>query len=90
MPGQIDIETARKRNRVLRDLAAEKNLAFRRRFVGTTLRAITLETQTQGATEALTDNYLKLQVQGEYEPNQWISIEITAVTEQGFSGIRAD
>jgi threonylcarbamoyladenosine tRNA methylthiotransferase MtaB len=89
MPGQIDIEIARKRNRVLRDLAAEKNLAFRRRFVGTTLRAITLETQTQGATEALTDNYLKLQVQGEYEPNQWISVEITVVTEQGLSGIRA-
>jgi threonylcarbamoyladenosine tRNA methylthiotransferase MtaB len=88
MPGQVPIEVARDRNRVLRELAAGKNLAFRRNFLGKTLKAITLGYASQGWTEALTDNYLKLKVEGEHDSNQWLQIQISGVTESGLSGNR--
>ncbi len=42
MPNQVPVHVARERNRILRELAAEKKLAFMRSFVGKTLEAITL------------------------------------------------
>ena len=60
MPGQVSVEKARERNRILRDLAAQKKLTFMRSFVGKTVPAITLNEFDSGRTEALTDNYLKL------------------------------
>jgi tRNA A37 methylthiotransferase MiaB len=68
------------RNRVLRDLAAQKKLGFQRLFVGKTLQAITLSTYDGERTEALTDNYLKLRVAGRHAPNQWISAHIEQVS----------
>src|SRR6185312_15276115 len=59
MPDQVPVQVARERNRILRELAAEKNLAFRKSFVGRTVDVITLQTGGQGWTEALSDNYLK-------------------------------
>src|ERR1700693_1330183 len=44
MPNQVPVHVARERNRVLRDLAAEKKLRFMRGFVGKPLEAITLGT----------------------------------------------
>jgi threonylcarbamoyladenosine tRNA methylthiotransferase MtaB len=44
MPNQVPVRVARERNRILRDLAAEKKLAFMRSFVGKTIEAITLGT----------------------------------------------
>ena len=45
MSNQVPVQVARERNRVLRDLAAEKKLAFMKSFVGKTLEAITLGSQ---------------------------------------------
>jgi threonylcarbamoyladenosine tRNA methylthiotransferase MtaB len=42
MPDQVPVEVASGRNRILRELAAEKKLAFMQSFVGKTLQAITL------------------------------------------------
>ena len=42
MPNQVPVHVARERNRVLRELAAAKKLAFMKSFVGKTLEAITL------------------------------------------------
>ena len=88
MPHQAPVHVARERNRILRDLAAEKKLAFMRSFVGKTLDAITLscgadtsvrDSQTLPATEALTDNYLPLRLRGQWDPNQWLSVQIEAI-----------
>jgi tRNA A37 methylthiotransferase MiaB len=48
MPNQISVHVARERNKILRDLAAEKKLAFMRGFLGNTVQAITL-----GSSQAL-------------------------------------
>jgi threonylcarbamoyladenosine tRNA methylthiotransferase MtaB len=42
MPRQVPVRIARERNRVLRDLAAEKKQAFMLNFIGRTVEAITL------------------------------------------------
>ncbi len=42
MPNQVPVHVARERNKILRDLAAEKKRAFMQSFVGKQLEAITL------------------------------------------------
>jgi threonylcarbamoyladenosine tRNA methylthiotransferase MtaB len=83
MPNQVPIHLARERNRILRELAAGKKLAFMRSFVNRQVDAITLNvvgTYERGEfTEALTDNYLKLRLQGRHEPNQWLRARIDDV-----------
>jgi threonylcarbamoyladenosine tRNA methylthiotransferase MtaB len=80
MPNQVPVQVARERNRVLRELAAEKKLAFMQSFVGKTLPAITLSAVCSGPggefTEALTDNYQKLYLKGNHPANRWIHARI--------------
>ena len=70
MSDQIPVHVARERNRVLRELAAQKKRAFMQSFVGRELEAITLTHYDGEFTEALTDNYLKLRLSGEHQANQ--------------------
>jgi threonylcarbamoyladenosine tRNA methylthiotransferase MtaB len=83
MPNQVPIHQARERNKVLRELASEKKLAFMRTFIGEEVAAITLNvvgTDSAGEfTEALTDNYLKLRLHGRHDPNCWLNARIEDV-----------
>jgi threonylcarbamoyladenosine tRNA methylthiotransferase MtaB len=88
MPNQVPVPLAHKRNRILRELAAEKKLAFMRSLLGSEVEAITLKSargaaapvrESTGTTEALTDNYLKLYVQGRHEPNRWLRARVEDV-----------
>jgi threonylcarbamoyladenosine tRNA methylthiotransferase MtaB len=79
-PDQVPITLARRRNRVLREIASKKNAAFMRTQVGTVVDAITLQTGGANHTEALTDNYLKLKVSGDHPPNQWLAVNIEGVS----------
>ena len=79
MPDQIPVGEGRARNRILRDLAAQKNLEFRQRFVGRELKVITLQAAEERSTEALTDNYLKVEVTGHHPVNTWMQVEVKAV-----------
>ena len=76
MPDQVPVHVARERNRILRDLAAEKNQDFRRRFIGQSLEVITLQAGGDGWTEALSDNFLKVRVAGRYEANKWMKVKV--------------
>jgi threonylcarbamoyladenosine tRNA methylthiotransferase MtaB len=88
MRDQVPVQIARERNRILRDLAAEKKLAFMQTFVGTTLEAITLNVFDGKSTEALTDNYLKLRLQGQHETNQWASARVEQVEAGALLAVR--
>jgi len=79
MLDQVPVHAARERNRILRELAAEKNLAFRRKFVGQRLEVITLHAGDEDSTEALSDNYLKVRVTGRHSANQILSVKIIEV-----------
>jgi threonylcarbamoyladenosine tRNA methylthiotransferase MtaB len=91
MPHQVPVHVARERNKILRDLAAEKKLAFLRSFLGKRLEAITLSIvhnrSTGEFTEALTDNYQKLYLQGRHAPNLWLTAHIEEVEDGVLVGI---
>ncbi len=82
IPEQVPVQVARERNRILRELAAEKNLEFRRRFVGKEIEVITLQTADEHSTEALSDNYLKVRVQGRHPANLIFSARVTAISDE--------
>jgi threonylcarbamoyladenosine tRNA methylthiotransferase MtaB len=88
LPNQVPVPIARERNKILRDLAAEKKLAFMKTFVGKKLEAITLSTTGPGSngdhTEALTDNYQKVFLKGHYAPNHWLSVQVDAIEDGTF------
>lgn len=76
---QVPIPVRKERNRILRDLAAAKNLAFRKAMLGRTLSAITLhETGI-----ALTGNYLKVELSSPREPNQIVDLQVAHLTAAG-------
>jgi len=96
MPGQVPVHIARERNRALRELAAEKKLAFMRSFIGREIEAIKLKS-VRGAdqreipgcpfTEALTDNYLKLHLRGSHQPNRWLHARVEDVVGGALVGV---
>ncbi len=86
LPRQVPAPAARERNRMLRELAAEKNLAFRESLIGQTLDAITLSGADDDSTEAITDNYLKLRLRGRRAANQWLRAQIEGLTHDGLAG----
>jgi hypothetical protein len=91
MRNQVPVNIARDRNKILRELASEKKLAFMRSFVGQNLDAITLNVTSEDSrgryTEALTDNYLKLRLTGRHAPNQWLRAAIESVEDGGLRGV---
>jgi threonylcarbamoyladenosine tRNA methylthiotransferase MtaB len=87
MPDQVPVHVARERNRILRELAAEKNRAFRKSFVGQTLDVITLQAGGDGWTEALSDNFLKVRLAGRYEANEWTKAEIEGVGDENLMAV---
>lgn len=83
LPNQVPVRVARERNRILRELGEKKKLSFMQSVVGKMVEAITLSRSaaTVGGTspvftEALTDNYLKLRLRGEHEPNRWVQAKV--------------
>jgi len=90
MPDQVPVHVARERNRVLRELAAEKNLEFRKKFVGKTLDVITLQNRDQESTEALSDNYLTVSLAGQHAANTWMRATILSVESEGLGGVATE
>ena len=91
MTNQVPVHVARERNRVLRELAAEKKLHFMRSFVGKTVEALTLSNggrdEAEEFTETLTDNYLKLQLRGRHESNRWMYARVGDVIDGALVGM---
>ena len=83
MPGHIAPPVKKERNRILRELAAEKNLAFRRSLVGKRFEAVTLEQADRTKGFALTDNYVTVELgAARREGAQLINVEIGVVDEE--------
>ncbi|HEX4605369.1 MAG TPA: tRNA (N(6)-L-threonylcarbamoyladenosine(37)-C(2))-methylthiotransferase MtaB [Candidatus Angelobacter sp.] len=87
MPNQVPVHIARERNRLLRELAAEKNHAFRQSFVGRALEIITLQAGGDGWTEALSDNFLKVRLAGRHQPNEWIMVDIEGAGDENLLAV---
>jgi len=77
VPDQVPFEIRKERNRILRELAARKNLDFRRRMIGRTLSLVTL---SEGA---LSDNFLKVELASPRPANQLIDVRIGSISATG-------
>ncbi len=71
----------------LRALAAEKSLTHRSRFIASDLSAITLHTPAAlaalGRTEALTENFLPVELDGCLSANRLLRVRMTGLTAEG-------
>ena len=74
---RVPMEVRKARNRVLRELAARKNLEFRRAMVGRILSVVTL---TEGG---LSSNFLKVELASAREPNRMVEVKIGSVSGEG-------
>lgn len=90
MKDQVPVHVARERNRVLRDLAADKKRAFMDSFVGRELQALTLTHFDGERTEAMSDNYLKVFVTGSYPANQFLRVHISGMQCDVLTGVHGN
>jgi threonylcarbamoyladenosine tRNA methylthiotransferase MtaB len=67
----------RERARALRALSSQKAAVFRACQAGRVVRALTLGRNGDGWTEALTTNYLKVRMAGQYGANEWHEIRVS-------------
>lgn len=81
MPDAVPMRIRKERNRMLRDLANEKNSAFRQSLLGRVVSAVTLDPPGL----ALTDNYVQATLDFPYTPNRLIRIRPGALTAHGVS-----
>jgi threonylcarbamoyladenosine tRNA methylthiotransferase MtaB len=83
MRDQVPSRVAHERARILRTMSQEKNHAFRRRFPGRILSAVTLAKEEElGTSVALTENYIHARLpSGSCPPNRLINLRIEEVTE---------
>jgi len=86
MPDQVPTQVARERNRILRELAAQKKRAFMESFLGREVEAITLTNFDGSYTESLTDNYLKILISGHHAQNRWVRSQVENVTTDSLVG----
>jgi threonylcarbamoyladenosine tRNA methylthiotransferase MtaB len=87
MTDQVPVQIARDRNRVLRELAAARNLSFRKSFLGRELDVITLQAGDGESTEALSDNYLKVRLAGRHHANEVLKVEVTETSDEGLVAV---
>ncbi len=79
MPDAVPMPVRKERNRVLRELAARKNAAFRQSLLGREFTAVTLDPPGL----ALTDNFVRASLDLPYTPNRLIRLRPVALSEQG-------
>ena len=83
---QVPPAVKKERSRILRELIASKNLAFRRSLLGRSFSAVTLDSRDEQGTRALTDNYIPVTMDGEHlDPGRLVDVEITRCREQSTS-----
>jgi threonylcarbamoyladenosine tRNA methylthiotransferase MtaB len=75
---QVPMPARKHRTQVLRELAAEKNLAFRRSMIGRKLSAVTLD-----GGRALSDNFLKVTLSKPRPANRMEEVAIGGLTAEG-------
>jgi threonylcarbamoyladenosine tRNA methylthiotransferase MtaB len=79
MPNAVPIPVRKERNRVLRELAARRNAAFRESLLGREFTAVTLDPPGL----ALTDNFVRATVDVPYTPNRLVRLRPLALTADG-------
>ena len=81
---EVPGRAAQRRSLELRELGAEKNLQFRTSFLSKRLSVITLDRKEDGEkTQALSTNYLKVELEAKVKPNQLVEVLVKGMTTEG-------
>ncbi len=75
---KVNENAIHERARILRALGRAKAAGFRAAQAARPVRALTLARRGTGYTEALTGNYLKVRIAGDWPANQWFDTEVPA------------
>ncbi len=75
----------KERSALLRRLVSEKNLAFRKALVGKELEVTVI-----GPGRGVTENYVKAELEGKFEPRKRYKIFISGVSEKGVVGVKPE
>ena len=82
MPDQVDAHVKKQRGAALRELGAEKVLAFQARFLGQTLPVLFEGRRGNGLLNGLTDNYIRVQAPGpDVACDQVVNVRLDRVEE---------
>lgn len=81
--GPVPPQAVHERMAALRDLMRKKNMAFRQSFLRKKLSVITLETSGSGTTSALSDNFLKVEVDTALRANRIVTVYAMGLNENG-------
>ena len=84
MAEKVDSRTIKRRSGELRQISEDKNLAFRRRFLGRSLSVLTLSEKKDGMRTALSGNYLKAKVDPSMPSNQLVQARVMAEDPDGY------
>jgi threonylcarbamoyladenosine tRNA methylthiotransferase MtaB len=80
----VPAEAVEERMKALRALASEKSETHRRCFMGRELEALTLRTPAElsarGRGNALTENFLPVEIEGRWEANRLVRLRVSGLT----------
>lgn len=79
-------EAVNERKAALKALIAAKSKPFRQSFVGSTLSVVTLAGDDASRADALSDNFLKVAVEGVFPPNRLLQVRLAALSAEGLLG----
>lgn len=83
MQGRIPPAVMKRRSTELRDLGKRKKFKFQQQMVGRVLSVITLDRRDENYTEAMSDNFLEVNIRDAMiEPNQILDVRVEGI-EQG-------
>lgn len=85
----VPTAAVQERMAALRELGERKNRDFRSAFPGAQRSAVTLIPDRRGV-NAITDNFIPIEIAGNIEPNRLVLARITALTAHGLAGTLAD
>ncbi|HYL64355.1 MAG TPA: tRNA (N(6)-L-threonylcarbamoyladenosine(37)-C(2))-methylthiotransferase MtaB [Candidatus Methylomirabilis sp.] len=80
LPSHLPAQIIKRRARELRALSEAKSAAFRHSQLGRRLRVLTLRRSpgaSAGTTPAMSSNYLKVVLSGDFSPNRWLEIQLS-------------
>lgn len=85
MPDQVSAEVKRERTNRMIEISNRKSIEYRKKFLGSTVEMLT-ETRNGSIVDGLTDNYIRVFVEGELELGKIIKVELVSIENDGVRG----
>ena len=79
MKDDVPPEVKKERATILREIGTKKSIAYRERFIGKELEALTLSQLPAGNSVALTGNYIRVILKETLEPGEIVKVKLTKV-----------